>query len=90
VVDVATAVVADGAADVLGDGGEVLDEVFDGLGTQFRVLVDGGVQVGDVGLVVLVVVELHGRLVDVGFEGGVVIRKRWNFKCHWDSPVLGM
>src|ERR1039458_7737576 len=87
VVDVAAAVVADGAADVLGDGGEVLDEVFDGPGTQFGVLFDGGVQVGDVGLVVLVVVEFHGRLVDVGFEGGVVVGKRWNFKGHWDSSV---
>jgi hypothetical protein len=38
-----------------------LDEVFGGLCGELGVLVDGGVEVGDVGLVVLVVVQLHGR-----------------------------
>jgi hypothetical protein len=33
---------------------------------ELGVLLDGAVEVGDVGLVVLVVVELHGRLVDEG------------------------
>ena len=82
VVDVAAAVVLHDLADVLGDGGEVPDEVFGGFGGQFRVLVDGAVEVGDVGLVVLVVVQLHGRFVDVGLEGCVVVGKRGKFVGH--------
>ena len=58
------------------------------LRAELGVLVDGAVEVGDVGLVVLVVVELHGRLVDVGFEGGVVVGQRGKFEGHGDSPVL--
>jgi hypothetical protein len=86
VVDVAAAVVLDDLADVFGDGGEVLDEVFGGLGAEVGVLLDGAVEVGDVGLVVLVVVELHGRLVDVGLEGGVVVGQRGKFVGHGGSP----
>ena len=86
VVDVAAAVVLDDLADVFGDGGEVLDEVFGGLLAELGVLFDGAVEVGDVGLVVLVVVELHGRLVDVGLEGGVVVGERGKFECHGISP----
>ena len=43
------------------------------LGRQLGVLIDGAVEVGDVGLVMLVVMELHGRLVDGGLERVVVI-----------------
>ena len=68
VVDVAAAVVLDDFADVFGDGGEVLNELLGGLAAEVGVLFDGAVEVGDVGLVVLVVVELHGRFVDVGLE----------------------
>ena len=65
-VDVTSAVELDGGlkSDQLSDGrrglglrGEVGDGGF------------GGVEVGDVGLVVLGVVELHDVLDDVGFEG---------------------
>jgi hypothetical protein len=82
VVDVAATAVLDDFADVLGDGGEVGDELFGGLGAEFGVLVDGSVKVGDVGLVMLVVMEFHGRLIDSGFEGGIVISKRRKFVSH--------
>ncbi len=82
VVDVAAAVVLDDLADILRDGGEVLDEFFGGLLAELGVLLDGAVEVGDVGLVVLVVVELHGRLVDGGLEGGVVVGERGKFEGH--------
>jgi hypothetical protein len=39
-------------------------------------LLDRAVKVGDVGLVVLVVVELHGRFVDIGFKRRIVIGQR--------------
>ena len=55
-VDVAAAVVADDGADVLGDAGEVGDEFFGRFLAELGVLFDGAVEVGDVGLVVLVVV----------------------------------
>jgi len=32
---------------------------------------------------VLVVMELHGRFVDVGLESGVVVGKRGKFVCHF-------
>ncbi len=82
VVDVAAAVVADDGADVLGDAGEVGDELFGGFLAEFGVLLDRAVEVGDVGLVMLVVVELHGRFVDGGLESGVVVGKGGKFEGH--------
>jgi hypothetical protein len=78
----AAAIVLHDLADVLGDGAEVLDEVFGALGGKFGVLIDGSVEVGDVGLVVLIVVQLHGCFVDVGFESCVGVRKRGKFVGH--------
>ena len=46
---------------------------------EVRFAGDGGVEVGDVGVVVLAMVDLHGLGVDDGFEGGGLIgqgRKR--------------
>jgi hypothetical protein len=77
VVDVAAAVVLDDLADVLGDAGEVFDQLFRRLFAQVGVLFDGAVEVGDVGLVVLVVVQLHRRFVDKRLEARVVIGQRW-------------
>ena len=83
VVDVSAAGVLDDLADVFGDGGEVPDEVFGGFGGQLGVLLDGGVEIGDVGMVMLVMVQLHGRLVDVGLEGVVGVRQRCEFVGHF-------
>src|SRR6266702_5242747 len=86
----AAAVVLDDFADVLGDGAKILDEVFGRAGAEVGVLLDGAVEIGDIGLVMLVVVELHGRLVDGGFEGSIVVGKRWNFVGHKRFLLLGM
>ncbi len=64
VVDVAATVVLDDFADVLGNAGKVLDEFFGAFAAELRVLFDRAVEIGDVGLVVLVVVQLHGGFVD--------------------------
>src|ERR1700691_266479 len=49
-------------------------------------LLDGAVQVGDVRLMVLVVVQLHGLGVDVRLQRRVVIGKRWKFVCQSNPP----
>ena len=81
VVQMAATLVADGGALVLGDRIEVGDDVVDAaalvLGAGQR-----RVQLVHVGLVVLVVVEPHRLLVDVRFEGGIVVGQRGNLKRH--------
>ena len=47
---------------------EVADEVLDGLAFEVRLAGDGLVDVGDVGAVVFIVVNLHRLRVNVRFE----------------------
>ena len=68
-VGVASAIVADSAADVFGDSGQIAEQVVDRLGGQRGVIGQSGIHVVDVGLVMFVVVEMHGFGVDEGFEG---------------------
>ena len=80
-------------ANVFGDRVQVADEVIHRFGGQFRVLGQRGIDVGDVGLVMLVVVQLHGLRIDERLERRVVVRKRCKFVCHrgnlliWDCTV---
>jgi hypothetical protein len=74
VVDVASGIVADGAADVLGNGVEVADEIFGGLAGEVGMLLEGGIQIFHVGAVVHVVMQGHRLLIDDGFERVVRIR----------------
>jgi len=62
-----------------------------GVFLRVRVLFDRAVEVGDVGLVVLVVVKLHGRFVDGGLESGVIVGKGRKFEGHggYSFIVLG-
>ena len=48
-------------------------------------LLQRGVQVVDVRLMVLPMVNLHGLRVDVGFEGGKVVRELGQFMSHESS-----
>ena len=77
VVGVASAVVADGGANIFGNGVQIADEVVNGFGGEIGVIGQGGIDVGDVGLVMLVVVEVHGFGVDERLERAVVVGKRW-------------
>src|SRR5271155_3576216 len=88
VVDVAAAVVADDGADILGNVVDVSQQVLGSVFAEFGVLLDGAIEVIDVGLVMLVVVEMHGLLVDVRLERGVVIGQWWNFVSQNVSPSL--
>ncbi len=77
VVGVAASVVAHHAANVFGHRVEVADQVVNGLGGERRVAGQGSIHVVDVGLVVLVVMQVHGFGVDEGFKRVVVVGKRW-------------
>src|SRR4029079_9784701 len=79
VVEVAAGVVADGGA--VRDRVEVLEDLLDVLVGPLAAF-EGGVGLVDVSLVVLVVVDAHRRLVDVGLERVVVVRKVGDFICH--------
>ena len=86
--DVAAAVVLHDRAHIFRNCVEILDQLLGRLLAQFGMLLDRAVQVRDVGLVVLVVVQLHGRLVDGGLEGGVVVRERRKFVSHKSNLLL--
>ena len=75
VVVMTAAIVTDGSADVFGDAIDVFAEVFDRVRFEVCFAGDGGVQVGDVGVVVAAMVDFHGLLVDMGFESVVSVRK---------------
>ena len=68
VVRMAAAVVADGRADRLGNGGEVGDELVHRPGGKLGMILERIVQVVDVRGVVLVVMDFHRAGVDVGLE----------------------
>ena len=70
VVVVAAAIVADGGADFLGDDGQVVGEDFvERLAVKIGcAFADGFVEIGDVGVVMLAVMDFHRHFVDVGLE----------------------
>jgi hypothetical protein len=81
VVRVAARVVAEDLLLVLRKCVEDGQDVLDRLVRRVRLL-KRCVRLVHVGLVVLVVVEAHGLLVDVRLERAVVIGKRWNLEGH--------
>jgi hypothetical protein len=87
VVAVPAAVVADRAANRVGQVAQPAQQVFDALACQVGVAFQCGVGFGDVGLVVLVVVNPHGLFVDIRFERVVIVGQRGKFKWHGHSPV---
>ncbi len=64
-------VVADSAADVFRDAVEVLEQVFQAGGLQVWMFLQRRVQVGDVGLMMLGVMDFHRPRVDMRFQGVV-------------------
>jgi hypothetical protein len=51
-------------------------QFFDAEAMPFGITLEGGIQAGDVGLVMLVVMYAHGRRVDAGLER-VVSERQW-------------
>ena len=89
VIGVAAAVVADRGANLRGDLGQIADQIVNGLGGQLGVAGEGGVEVVDVGLMVLVVVDVHRLGVNERLKGGVVVGKRGEFVSHRGN-LLGL
>ncbi len=76
VIHVAAAVVAHDGADVLGHGAQVFHELLGAFALELGPF-DGVVQLGDVGRVVLVVMDLHRFRVDVRLERVIGIWEWW-------------
>ena len=83
VVDMASAIVADCAPNVFGNRVQVAEQVFRGFLVQFGMLVQGRVQVLDVGGVMHVVMKMHRFFIDGGFECRVVVRQGGEFMRHF-------
>src|ERR1035438_10691478 len=79
VIDVASAIIADGAAHGFGHVLQALDQVLGGEVLELGGLVDSGVEVGHVSLVMLVVMQMHGLGIDERFQSRVVVGQRRNF-----------
>ena len=81
------AVVADNRAHIFRNCGQIAHQLFRRLRSKLSVFVDRTVQVGHISLVMLVMVQLHRRLVDGRLEGGIVIGKGRKFKSHGSTPL---
>src|SRR6266404_1918595 len=79
---VSSAVVADRGAHILRHLGDLAADLLDGFILPFRIFFQRPIQIVDVGGMVLVVVQLHGLLVDCGFQGIISVGKRRQFKGH--------
>ncbi len=87
-IDHATGIVAHGGANVFGNGVQVADQIGGTFTLQVGMLLQRGVQVVGIGLMMLVVVNLHRLFVDVRFERVVRVRQWINFVGHDGvSPV---
>jgi hypothetical protein len=75
-------VVAHGGTNTLGHRAEVAEELLEAPGGEGVLALEGGVQVGDVGGVVLVVVDPHRLLVDVRLQRVVFIGQRRQREGH--------
>ena len=76
VVPVAAAVVAHRRLDVVRHAVDVLQQVVEALVVQLGMLVERGIEVGDVRLMMLAVMNLHRLAVDMRFERGGIVRQR--------------
>ena len=86
VIDVASAVIADGSSDVFGDGVQVADQIFGTFCVELRMFVQGGVQVLDVSGVMHVVMQMHRLFINGGFQGRVVVRQGGELMRHFLFP----
>ena len=84
-VPVTAAVVAHRRADVFGNAVDAAAEILDALALQVGMLLERGVQIGDVRLMMLPVMNLHRLRVDVRFERGEVVRELGQFVSHESS-----
>ena len=62
--------------DPLGNGGQIGDEIVDRLGREFGMILEGIVEIVDIGSVVLVVMDFHCACINVWLEGRKGVGKR--------------
>jgi len=79
---VTAAVVADGVANILRDRIETFEKIIDRLRLQRGLPFQGLVEVGNVGAMVFVVMDLHRLGVDIRLECVERIRQRGDGKSH--------
>src|SRR4030095_10598451 len=60
-------------------------QILDALALQFGRLLEGGIQVGDIALMMLAVMDLHRLRIDVRLERGEVVWELWQFVSHSSS-----
>jgi hypothetical protein len=87
VVEMTAAIVANGIANVFGDGIQILDNFFNALVRPFRAI-NGFIEVGDVSGMMLFIVDFHRVRADVGGEGILGIGESDLFKSHQITPCL--
>ena len=90
VVPVPAAVVAHRGADVFGNAVDAAAQIVDALALQLGMLLERGVQVGDVRLMMLPVMDLHRLRVDVRLERGEVVWELGQFVRHASSSASGL
>ena len=82
-VGVSAAVVDDGLAHGFGNfAAFVGEQFFDRQILQIGQVLQRRIQIRDIGVVMLAVMDFHGLLVDMRFEGVGSIRQRWQRKSH--------
>ncbi len=81
-IHVAAAVVAHRSADGLGHVLQTFQQIFGTHLLQLGSFLQRSVEVGYVGLMMLIVMQVHGLRIDVGFESRVIVGQRRNFMCH--------
>src|SRR5208282_4078713 len=88
VVNVATAIVPHRRSDVLRNEAQVVgQQLLDGLASQVRRRLQRFIQIGYVSSMMLVMVNLHGHLIDIRFQRVKSIGQRW--KCEWHRSSFG-
>lgn len=78
----ATAIVADGSANILWHSVEIADQLLDGFRFEIRVTLDSLVDIRHIRTVVTVMVNLHRQGIDVRFQRIEGVRQRWELVCH--------
>ena len=83
VVHVSAAIIANDAANVFRQRGQIADQLFRALASQFRVFLNCTVQLGNVSRMVLVMVQVHGLIVNVRLQRVVLIGQRRDLMCRY-------
>jgi hypothetical protein len=88
VIPVPAAVVANGRPDLFRNVVDPPAEILDAHRLQCRMLLERGIQIGNVRLMMLAVMDLHRLRIDVRFESSEVVWKLGKFVRHESSSTV--